>query len=127
MRITRDQAKTYFTTKTQLRGLKSADDLPESGVEYRAIGPVLGLFHCAPWPRVWMGHFAVKPEGWGSTIAPAKQILIEFWEEVQPDRIIGWTDKSNRAALSFTRRLGFVVDGEMPLPGGHVILQGWAR
>lgn len=127
MRISVDEARPYLSHLSQLRGSKLSrpEDLPLAGVEYWAVGPVLGMFHLAPWPGVWMGHFAVLPDSWGRTVVPAKAVLREFWEYANPARIVGWTEKSNRAALAFTRRLGFTVDGEMPLPTGNIIMQGW--
>lgn len=125
MQITVDEARAFFAHPSQHVFGITPDRLPEEGVEYWASGPVCGVFHLAPYPDVWMGHYAVKPEGWGKATEPAKAILRAFSEAKQAHRIIGWTPSSNRAALAFAKRLGFVVDGVMPLPEGEIIMQGW--
>lgn len=128
MRITREEARAFFAHPSQLRGamLDSPDDLPES-VEYWADGPICGVFHLAFWPGVWMVHYGVKPEGWGKLIAPSRRILIAFWEHHRPQRIIGWTDARNKAALALTRRVGFQEDGRMQLDGHEVVMTGYRR
>lgn len=124
-RIGVEDARVYFAHPTQQEGCKvRPDDLPAE-FEYWAQGPVCGVFHTMPWPGVWQAHYGVKPEGWGHTREPALAVLRAFWAAHEPARIVGWTDESNRAALAFSRRLGFVVDGVMPTPNGNVILQGW--
>ena len=127
MKITVDEARQYLAHPSQQIMDARPETLPVEGVEYYAVGPICGMFHRDHWPGVWMAHYAVKPEGWGLLTAPAKQILNEFWEAERPERIVGWTPASNRAALAFSKRIGFVVDGEMNLPSGKVIMQGWAK
>lgn len=127
MKITVDQARTYLAHPSQQIYNSKPEVLPETGVEYYAVGPVCGMFHRAAWPGVWMAHYAVKPDKWGHLVPPAKRVLSEFWDTERPDRIIGWTPKENRAALAFSKRLGFVIDGEMNLPSGKIIMQGWAK
>ena len=126
MKITRDEAKAFFAHPTQLRAsmLESPDDLPE-GVEYWADGPICGMFHLSFWPGVWMVHYGVKPEGWGHLVEPSRRILRAFWGHHKPQRIIGWTDARNRAALALTRRVGFQEDGRMQLDGHEVVMTGW--
>lgn len=125
MRISVEEAREYFADPSQRPlGIDPAD-LPAEGFEYWAIGPVCWIFHPAPWPGIWMSHFAVKPEGRGHAVEAAKAIAHEFWAEKKPVRLIGWTPERNRAALAFTRRIGAVRDGVMPTPTGNIIMQGW--
>lgn len=124
--ITAAEARAFFAAPSQMRhGEIDPADLHDDGLEYWAEDGVCGVFHAALWPGVWMAHYGVMPESWGRTIAPARRILAAFWEAKQPQRIIGWTKESNRAALSFARRLGFEIDGRLDLPSGPVIMQGW--
>lgn len=127
MKITVDEAREYLRHKSQQIMGATPENLPSDGVKYYAHGPVCGMFHRTFWPGVWMAHYAVKPEGWGFLTTPARAVLNEFLEAEGPERIIGWTPESNRAAMAFARRLGFVEDGRMPLPGGAIIMQGWAK
>lgn len=123
MRITRDEARAFFAHPSQQLGGLSPDNLPD--VEYWADGGICGAFHLALWPGVWMAHYGVKPDHWGRLDAPAKRVLTEFWQARQPQRIIGWTLASNRHALAFAKRIGFTIDGTMPLQGDALIMQGW--
>lgn len=127
MRISVEAAREYFADPTQQKASDiTPDTLPEGpDFQYWAAGGVCGIFHRAPWPGVWMGHYGVKPEAWGKTTAPAQQILRAFWDSERPELIIGWTKADNRAALAFARRLGFRIHGEMNLPTGKVIEQSW--
>lgn len=124
MRVTADEAREYFVHPSQRLFDLDPQDLPE-GLEYWADGPICGVFHMAFWPGVWMGHFGVKPDGWGHIDLCAQRVLAEFSESVQPARIVGWVEKRNAAAVAFVRRIGFDVDGEMDLPSGAVIMFGW--
>lgn len=102
------------------------DTLPDGDeFQYWACGPICGVFHRALWPGVWMAHHGCKPAGWGEAAKHACAGLAAFWAAENPERIIGWTERRNRAALAFARRVGFVEDGIMPLPTGDVVLQGW--
>ncbi len=123
--ISVNDAMEYFRHPSQqIEGI-TPEKLPKTGVEYLANGPVCGAFNLGPWPDVWMGHYAVKPEGWGRAVVPALKILNVFWREKMPARIIGWTPESNRAALAFAKRLGFEIDGEMNLGNRVIVMQGW--
>lgn len=125
--ISVDEARAFFAHKSQqIMGI-TPETLPADGVEYWACGPVCGVFNFGLWPGVWMGHYAVKPASWGNLTDSARMILVAFWDAKQATRIIGWTDSKNRAALAFSRRLGFVVDGEMPTKEGKIIMQGWTK
>lgn len=126
-RLTAREAREYFTDPTQLRGAKlaSPDDLPDEGFEYWACGPICGVFHPTFWPDVWMIHYGVKPEGWGNLIPSAREGLHAFWDHHKPQRIIGWTDARNRAAVAFARRVGFQEDGRMQMDGYEIIMTGF--
>lgn len=125
-RIGVDEARPFWAHSSQhLMGL-TPDILPDSeAFQYWACGPICGVFHLSHWPGVWMGHYGVKPEGWGHLRDPARAILRAFWAAESPERVIGWTDEKNRAACAFARRIGFVADGIMPLRQGRIIMQGW--
>ena len=127
MRISVDEARGFFAHKSQRVLGMDPDDMHDDGIEYWASGPICVAFHRSFWPGVWMAHYGVKPEGWGQLVDPALTILSEFWDEVQPVRITGWTEEKNRQAVSFSRRLGFVEDGRMDLPTGTIIMQGWTK
>ena len=125
MRIQLDQARDFWSHSSQhVMGI-TPETLPDDGFEYWANGPVCCVFHAAHWPNVWMVHYGMKRDGIGRYVEPAKEILMEFWQQKQPDRIIGWTDATNRAALAFAKRCGFVKDGEMKLVTGTVVMTGW--
>lgn len=121
------EAREFFAHPSQLRasGIESPDDLPETGFEYWACGPICGAFHMTAWPGVWMAHYGAKPEGWGRLVPHARACLHAFAAARRPLRIVGWTSAGNRHAVAFARRIGFEEDGRMPLPGGDVILSGW--
>lgn len=126
MKITVEEAREFFSHPSQQLLDITPDALPDEGFEYWAQGLVCGVFHPMPWPGVWGAHYGVKPEGWGRLVVPARAVLQEFWAAHEPKRIVGWTPESNRAALAFARRLGFVVDGRMPLGSETIVMQGWA-
>lgn len=127
MRITVDEAREYFSHPSQQKGAGVHPDQLTDEFLYYARDGVCGVFHVIPWPHVWQGHYGVKPEAWGRTVKPALSLLSEFWDDHQPQMIVGWTDSRNRQALSFARRLGFKEHGRMELPGQTVIMQGWIK
>jgi RimJ/RimL family protein N-acetyltransferase len=121
------EARTFFGHPSQQLGF-TPDEIPEDEpIEFWASGPICGAFVYGLWPGVWQAHYGVKPEGWGHLIKPATDVLCSFWDARGAQRIIGWTEASNRPAIAFARRLGFVEDGRMPLPSGDVIMQGWTK
>lgn len=125
MRITVDEAREYFAHPSQQLFGITPDCLPDDGFEYWAEGPICGVFHSAPWPGVWMLHFAAKPEGRGHLVQPAKRVLAAFATDKKPARIIGWTPRKFSHAVALARRVGFVQDGVLPMPDGEIIMQGW--
>lgn len=100
------------------------ENLPDQGFEYWASGPVCLVFHGSFWPDVYMVHIGVKPEAWGHTVEPTREILRAFWAAKNPQRVICWINAKNRQVLRFSRRLGFSEDGRMILEGAEVIMQG---
>lgn len=125
MRITVDAAREYFAHPSQQLYGVTPDALPDDPFEYWAKDGICGVFHPAPAENVWMVHFAAKPEFWGRLVTPSREILAAFWAEKTPQRIVGWTPVNLRAALALSRRVGFVEDGRLPLPGGDIIMSGW--
>ena len=100
-------------------------DITEEGwMTFRALDGVCGAFHQHLWPGVWMGHLGVLKEARGRAVEPAKAILHSFAAEVGAERIIGWVREDNRAALAMCRRVGFEIDGRLPLAEPAVML-GW--
>lgn len=119
-----EEAREFFRHPTQQRGAKvHPDDLPESGFEYWASGPICGAFHPAPWPGLWFAHYGVKPDGWGHLKEPATAIMRAFCAASDARALIGWTDSRNRAAIALARRLGFEITGTMD--GGSVTISEW--
>lgn len=123
MRITAAEAEAYFAHPSQRKAAMLDGPLPDV-CEYRAQDGVCGAFHLALWPDVWMGHIGVLPQSWGQVEPAAMAILRDFYEEQQPDRIIGWVKERNRAMLALCRRLGFEIDGRLPL-SEPVVMLGW--
>jgi len=123
MRIKPALAKPFFDHKTQRKWAQiSPDELPGDPFQYWAQEGVCGVFHPMPWPGIWMAHYGVLPDAWGHTKGPARAILKDFWDAEQPDLIIGWTEENNRAALAFSKRIGFTITGRM---ASGVIMQEW--
>ena len=121
-----EDAREFFADPSQQIFGATPDTLPEDDcVQYWIDGPLCAVFHPAPWPDVWMAHYALKPEGKGRGVEPAKRLLRAFCEAEKPVRIVGWTQASNRLAVAFARRCGFVVDGVLPLESGDVLMQGY--
>ncbi len=90
---------------------------------YRACDGFCGAFHMHLWPGVWMGHMGALP-GVRRVDAAAKAILQAFALESGAERIIGWINEKNRPALALCRRLGFEIDGRLPL-AEPVCMVGW--
>jgi RimJ/RimL family protein N-acetyltransferase len=124
--LTPKEAEGYFMHPTQIKGSMIVDgaSLPD-GAEYRAMDGVCGAFHECGMVDIWMVHFAVLPEAWGKCVPACKAIVEAFAREVGAKRLIGWTPEHNRAALSLVRRVGFEIDGRLPLDEPF-IMSGWS-
>lgn len=119
-RLSAHQAREYFTDPAC--GL--VGDEPEDWMDFRALDGVCVAFHRHLWPGVWMGHLGALRDARGHTTEPAKAILQAYAAEVGAERIIGWVDHRNRPMLALAKRVGFEIDGVMPL-ASPVILLGW--
>lgn len=124
-RIDAETARPYFSHASQRRGGLDPADLHDNGLTYYARDGVCLAFHRVYWPDVWMGHFGVMPEAWGRVADVARGLLVEFWMDHAPKRVIGWTPQRNRAALAMVHRVGFVKDGEMNVDGKIIEMSGW--
>lgn len=122
MKITTAEAEAFFAHPSQ-RGAAMLDGPLPDWMDYYADGGVCGAFH---WLQdgVLMGHLGVIPDMWGGTIRPAKTVLAEAWADQEPARIVGWIKQENRAACRWVERLGFTLDGQLPLPD-PVLMFGW--
>ena len=125
MRISAAEAQKYFEHPSQQLGGLDPKDLPDAGFHYFASDLICGVFHLVSDPGIFMSHYGAIPEGWGSLASPAVSILYEAWSELDAQRFIGWTEMNNKAALAFAKRLGFVIDGGMPLKDKVMVMQGW--
>lgn len=119
MIVSKQMAAEYFQHPNS--ALDGAE-LPD-GVEYWANGDVCLAFHPAPWFDVWMVHVGAKRRGWGRIDGDTMAILDAFWIAKFPKRIVAWVCESNRAVISFAKRLGFVIDGQFP----EVLMMGWQK
>ena len=93
-------------------------------MHYRADSGACMAFHLNLWPGIWMVHIGVLPQALGKADAAVVRILTAFAAEVGAARIIGWVKESNRATLAMARRVGFEIDGRLPL-SEPVIMLGW--
>lgn len=121
--LTHIEAAPFFAHPSQQRASGMIGD-PEEWMHYRSLNDVCGAFHLNLWRDVWMGHIAVKPTGWGRSDQDVTAILQSFAAEMNAVRIIGWVRESNRAMLALCRRIGFEIDGRLPL-AEPVIMIGW--
>lgn len=96
---------------------------PEDWMQYRACDGLCGAFHQHLWPGVWMGHMGALP-GVYRVDAAMRAILQAFALESGAERIIGWINEKNRPALALCRRVGFEIDGRLPL-AEPVRMVGW--
>lgn len=71
-----------------------------------------------------MGHLGVKKDALGRSDEAMRAILQAFALESGAERIVGWIEERNRAALAMCRRIGFEVDGRLPLAEPALMI-GW--
>ena len=71
-----------------------------------------------------MGHLGVKRDALGRSDEAMRAILQAFALESGAERIVGWIEERNRAALAMCRRIGFEVDGRLPLAEPALMI-GW--
>lgn len=95
--------------------------LPE-WAEYYAESGVCAVFHPHLWPGVWAIHIGVTPAAWGYVDAPLQSVIAEFCHDKQPERVVGWVKESNRAVIALAKRVGFEIDGRLPLAGPVVMI-----
>lgn len=110
-RLTAKRAAAYFQHRQQI--VCGVGFTPVNWMDYRACDGFCGAFHFQ-WPGVYMGHMGALP-GVRRVDAAAKAILDAYALETGAERIIGWIKESNRPALALCRRLGFEIDGRLPL------------
>lgn len=126
MKITVDEARKFFADKSQQVFGITPETLPDEGFEYWASGPACCVFHISPWPKVFMVHIAVKPEGLGCIDRHVMDMIEDFWMEKSPERIVAWVHSTRRLVLSLGKRCGFVEDGRFPVSDGEIAMIGWS-
>ncbi len=119
-RLTPKRAAPYFWHPAG--GIDGVTFVPVPWMDYRACDGFCGAFHLQ-WPGVWMGHMGALP-GVRRVDAAASAILRAYALAKGAERIIGWIKESNRPALALCRRLGFEIDGILPL-AEPVVMVGW--
>ena len=113
MRVSLDAARAYFAHPSQHSHGGTDADLPD-WADYFAGDGVCIVVHPSFWPGVWMIHVGAKPGAWGRIDATCRGLIDEAFEKTGAVRLVGWIAENNRAAISFARRCGFVVDGGFP-------------
>lgn len=119
--LTAAEAAPYFKHPAQVIDGMAAD--PEDWMTFIAKDGVCGAFHQHLWPGVWMGHLGALP-GVYRVDAAALAILNEFVARTGAERVVGWVIESNRPMLALCRRIGFEIDGRLPL-ARPVVMVGW--
>lgn len=119
--LTAKEAAPYFAHKAHRPdGIQGE---VEDWMTFRATDGVCGAFHMHLWPGVWMGHLGALPGTYRVDDA-VRAILAGFADEFKPSRIIGWVAESNRPMIALARRVGFEIDGRLPL-ARPVVMLGW--
>ena len=115
-RLTAQEAKPFFWHDRH-------GDITESDwMDFRACDGVCGAFHAHLWPGVYMGHLGVRKDARGRADEAAGAILQAYALETGAERIIGWIDERNRAALAMCKRLGFQQDGVLAMRNPVIML-----
>lgn len=125
--ISAAEAGKYFNHPSQRRfhGPGCEDiEYPDEGVVYARLDDVVGAFHHGGWRGVWRAHVACLPSEWGHVARKGSQIVKWFCETYQPDQVMAWTPKSNRAVNAMAARMGFRVYGEIPLGNETIVMRG---
>lgn len=115
-----DEAMEYFPKGLMFRETRY-DAVPD-GPLYLACDGVLGVFHGAFWPGVFMIHASARKEAWGRTTDPMRRIVAEFCRIASPLRILAWIPRRNRLAIRLAERCGFVPIAEFPA-GEDIIVE----
>lgn len=114
-RVGVEEARTFWKDASQHIG-GTPDQLPDEGIEYWACGGICVAFQQFG-PGIWQADYGVKPKHWGNLDGAAAAVLRAFCSEKSPRTVFGRTEKSNRLAVSFAKRLGFVpvteINGEI--------------
>lgn len=121
--LTAAEALPYFAHPSQARWNELKDDLAD-WMQYRALNGVCIAFHPSLWPDVWMVHIGAMPQAWGRLDGDVKAILQDFAKEENAARLTAWVKESNRAVLALCRRIGWEIDGRLPL-AEPVAMLGW--
>ena len=122
MRITIDEARQYFAHPSQ-RNNADPETLPVWAV-YHALGGVCLLAHPMPLDGLWMVHLGVLPSAWGRVTEPARELLKEISAENRVERMLAWVPEDNRHVAALCRRVGFELDGRLPL-ARPLLMYGW--
>lgn len=117
-RLTAKQAAPFFWHP------RHGDIRKDAWMTFRACDGVCVAFHKHLWPGVWMGHLGVKKDAFGRSDDALRAILQAFVMESGAERIVGWLEEHNRAALAMCRRVGFEIDGRLPLAKPAIMI-GW--
>lgn len=91
---------------------------------YHALGGVCLLAHPMPLDGLWMVHLGVLPSAWGKVTEPAHELLKEIWADLSAERIAAWVHEDNRHVAALCRRVGFELDGRLPL-ARPILMFGW--
>jgi RimJ/RimL family protein N-acetyltransferase len=127
MKIIANEARQYFLHPSQNKSELDPAELHDAGIEYRAEDGVCLAFHGSMWPDVWSVHIGTTPDMWGRLDAIVMRLLRGFFAEMKALRIVAWVPRANCAVHALARRVGFVIDGVLPLADNEITMIGWAE